>query len=61
MNATTFGYFFLVLSMIALAFLVYTIANLSKLRITIAHPRVLVELTLFLVSLVLGILLLMEL
>lgn len=34
---------FLIAALIALFFLIYTLLHLKKLRITLAHPRVLVE------------------
>jgi len=52
------GSIFIIFSLIALGFLVNTIANLDQLKITITHPRVLVELFLFLVFLLMGIFLL---
>ena len=41
-------------SVVALAFLVYTLANLSRLNIGLFHPRVMVELGIFLIFLALG-------
>ena len=49
--------FFIILSLMALGFLLYTLINLDGLEMTITHPRVIVEFSLFLVFLVIGILL----
>jgi hypothetical protein len=57
-NRMILGSIFIIFSLIALGFFVYTIVNLEQLKITIMHPRVLVELFLFLVFLFIGILLL---
>jgi hypothetical protein len=43
-----------VLSLVPLGFLVNTLLNLGRLRITLAHPRVIVELLIFLVLFALG-------
>ena len=51
------GNFLLILSIVSLGFLVYTLINLDRLEITITHPRVIVELILFLVFLIIGVLL----
>ena len=51
------GNFLLILSIVSLGFLVYTLVNLDRLEITITHPRVIVELILFLVFLIIGVLL----
>jgi ABC-type transporter Mla subunit MlaD len=48
---------FIVFSLIALGFLVYTLINLDALEMTITHPRVIVEFSLFLAFLLIGILL----
>lgn len=48
---------FLLLSLVALVFLVYTLVNLNKLGINVTHPRVLVELALFILFMMIGILL----
>jgi hypothetical protein len=48
---------FIILSLIALGFLLYTLINLDALRMTITHPRVIVEFSLFLSFLLIGILL----
>ena len=57
-NRMILGSIFIIFSLIALGFFVYTIANLDQLKITITHPRMLVELFLFLVFLLIGIFLL---
>jgi hypothetical protein len=48
---------FIILSLIALGFLLYTLINLDALEMTITHPRVIVEFSLFLSFLLIGILL----
>ena len=45
------GNILIVLSIIPLGFLIYSLMNLEKLGITLTHPRVIVELTLFLILL----------
>ena len=50
------GNILIVLSVIPLGFLIYSLMNLQKLEITLTHPRVIVELTLFLILLLVGIL-----
>jgi hypothetical protein len=49
--------FFIILSLIALGFLLYTLLQLDELKIAITHPRVIVEFSLFLAFLVIGLLL----
>lgn len=51
------GNILIVLSVIPLGFLIYSLMNLEMLGITLTHPRVIVELTLFLILLFAGILL----
>jgi hypothetical protein len=46
---------FIILSLIALGFLLYTLINLDKLEITVTHPRVIVEFSLFLAFLLIAI------
>lgn len=46
--------FFLISSIIALIFLAYSIANKEKLGISLVHPRIIVELVLFIVFAVIG-------
>jgi len=46
-----------VLSLVPLGFLLYTLLNQRKLKISVAHPRVIVEFSIFLVLLILGIVL----
>ena len=48
---------FIILSLIALGFLLYTLINLDALEMTVTHPRVIVEFSLFLAFLLIGILL----
>jgi len=48
---------FIILSLIAFGFLLYTLINLDRLEITVTHPRVIVEISLFLAFLLIGILL----
>jgi hypothetical protein len=54
MDSIAISNFMIVASFVALAFLIYTLANLETLQISVTHPRVLVELTLFVVLLVVG-------
>jgi len=54
MDSITISNLMIVTSIIALAFLIYTLVNLETLQISVTHPRVLVELTLFMVLLVVG-------
>jgi hypothetical protein len=49
--------FFIILSLIALGFLLYTLINLDVLEMTVTHPRVIVEFSLFLSFLLIGVLL----
>lgn len=46
---------FIFLSVIPLCFLIYTLVNLDMLNITVFHPRVIVEASLFIIFLVTGI------
>jgi len=48
---------FIILSLIALGFLLCTLMKLDELEIAITHPRVIVEFSLFLAFLLIGILL----
>lgn len=48
------GNIFLAISLIPLAFLIYTLMNLASLNITITHPRVIVEFSIFLIFLIAG-------
>jgi hypothetical protein len=48
------GNLLLLFSLVPLAFLVYTLMNLDVLGITLTHPRVIVELSIFLVLLIAG-------
>jgi len=50
----TIGRALLVLSLVPLGFLIYTLLNLGRLRITLAHRRVIVERLIFLALLALG-------
>jgi hypothetical protein len=51
----TLGNALAVLSLVPLAFLIYTLLNLDKLGITLSHPRVVVEFSIFLALLLIGI------
>jgi len=53
-SSETIGRALLVLSLVPLGSLIYTLLNLGRLRITLAHPRVIVELLIFLALLALG-------
>lgn len=48
---------FIIFSLVALGFLLYTIVDLEALGMTVTHPRVMVELSLFLSFLLIGFLL----
>jgi hypothetical protein len=48
---------FIIFSLIALGFLLYTLIKLDELGISVTHPRVIVEFSLFLAFLVIGVLL----
>ena len=49
---------FFAFALVALLFLLYSLFNMRKLRIHILHPRIIVELSLFIIFLVLGFVLL---
>jgi len=51
----TIGVVFLLLSFVPLGFLIYTLLNLQILQISIIHPRVIVELSLFILIALVGI------
>jgi hypothetical protein len=51
------GTILMILSLIPLGFLVYSLLNLDRLGITLTHPRVLVELFIFLLLSLVGIVL----
>jgi hypothetical protein len=51
----TLGTFFLLLSLIPLGFLIYTLLNLQELQISVFHPRVIVELSLFVLIAIFGV------
>jgi len=53
-SSETIGRALLVLSLVPLGSLIYTLLNLGRLRITLAHPRVSVELLIFLALLALS-------
>ncbi len=57
MAAITIGNIMIVESVIALVFLIYTLINLESLQISRTHPRMLVEFTIFVVLLTVGLLL----
>ena len=50
-----YGDISLLISIVALLFLIYTLLNMDKLDITMTHPRVLVELALFVLYLIVGV------
>jgi hypothetical protein len=52
-----FSVIFIILSLVALGFLLYTLINLDALEMTVTHPRVIVEFSLFLSFLLIGVLL----
>jgi hypothetical protein len=52
------GAYFLFASAIAFTFLVYSAINRDKLGISFKHPRIIVEFSLFLIFMVLGLVLL---
>jgi hypothetical protein len=45
----------LLISLVALLFLIYTLLNIDKLGITVTNPRVLVEFALFVLFLIVGV------
>jgi hypothetical protein len=49
------GTLFLLLSFIPLGFLIYTLLNLQELQISVFHPRVIVELSLFVLIALFGV------
>ena len=49
------GKILMILSLVPLGFLIYTLANLEELKIPISHPRVIVELSSFLLLFFIGI------
>jgi hypothetical protein len=51
------GLWFLALSLVPLMFLFYTVTHLDKLGIGFKHPRVLVEFSIFIVLIVVGLIL----
>ena len=51
------GKIFMILSLVPSGFLIYTLTSLEELKITISHPRVIVELSIFLILLLTGFLL----
>jgi len=55
LNRRVIGKILVLLSLVPLAFLLYTLFNLGSLGITVFHPRVLVEFSLFVALLILGI------
>jgi len=48
---------FMILSLVPSGFMIYTLTSLEELKITISHPRVIVELSIFLILLLTGFLL----
>jgi hypothetical protein len=55
-----YWYLPLALSLVPLAFLIYSLINLRKLKIRLTHPRVLVELGIFLILLLVSLSLLLS-
>lgn len=51
----TVGLVFLLLSFVPLGFLIYTLLNLQTLQISIIHPRIIVEISLFVLTALVGI------
>jgi len=51
------GKIFMILSLFPSGFMIYTLTSLEELKITISHPRVIVELSIFLILLLTGFLL----
>lgn len=60
MNRNIWGILLLVLSVVPFGFLVYTLTCLKTLNITLTHPRVIVEFTIFLVAVIAGIVLILS-
>lgn len=54
MDGVLLGVALLALSLIPLAYLVYTLLNLEKLSMPLNHPRVIVEAVIFLLLLLVG-------
>ncbi|MFX0046067.1 MAG: hypothetical protein ACFE8Z_09485 [Candidatus Hermodarchaeota archaeon] len=54
MDQVMIGFILLILSVIPLGFLIYTLLNLETLEISITHPRVIVELSIFAILLITG-------
>ena len=50
------AFILILLSLIPLTFLIYTLTNLQKLNISIFHPRIFVELIIFIIMLISGLL-----
>jgi hypothetical protein len=57
MQLASTGVILVILSIVPLFSLLYSLANLEKLNITIAHPRVIVEIATFLLLLLSGLVL----
>jgi hypothetical protein len=57
MQLASTGVILVILSIVPLFFLLYSLANLEKLNITITHPRVIVEIATFLLLLLSGLVL----
>ena len=55
MDRAVLGVLLILASLIPLSFFIYTLTQLDQLQISITHPRVLVEFTIFLTLLLLGI------
>ncbi len=54
------GYLFIFFSIVALGFLIYSLTHLKKLKINITHPRIIVELLLFIIFMAAGVLLILK-
>jgi hypothetical protein len=54
MDPITISNLMIALSFVALVFLIYTLVNLEALQISVNHPRVLVEFSIFVVLLAVG-------
>jgi hypothetical protein len=56
-NRILYGNMLMILSLVPIGFLIYTLASLEELKITLSHPRVAIELSIFLILLSTGFLL----
>jgi hypothetical protein len=60
LNTLNIGKFLILVSFLPLSFLIYTVLNLESLKITIAHPRVFVELAIFIALISFGLILVIQ-